>query len=615
MSFFKRGRRSAVRLTIGLGVLAAFPFVGAGVAQAAMAGANPLTTADSAQRPDLRTVHIIPGNQAQFCFNKALANLGPSGATMAPSSFDLGGYRWDTSASAQAVNVDSGNTNCVDATISLSPNGGSGRRLADYTFGSVFDAGVKSNIGGSGSPGNVGDSTANLDSTSHSGTTGHTAGPDLQGVAIDTTNNRIVYQLDQGFDSGTFQGAGGANLANTMRRFGYTDGNGLSHFGDPSLAATKLVFDANAGTVAIPFSAGDRVQDAVRAWILRTANPTPATPVGTPNGRGGMTDNAGNTNSEGTPPQEVSNPLLSVIVPGSGGAASSPNLIAASLVPGSTGTNAIDYTFDTGVNVATGTGNGAPQFTAVASNGQEVLGESAVVLPGGTTIRVTFAPTANIQNFQEMIVAASVYGDGDIAGQGGAVSSSNGAENTPGGLPVGDNAGAFGNGFTNGPDAFSVSFNKSTGEVIIPFDQRVCTINNSGFQLLAASGTSISATPTSTSVETTGFTSRVHVLYGTTDLAPAAAIELRGPPVDSSSSAVKSCFGGGFNGGGTTTNGAGNVRQVVMPTASADAFHDPAAGTLVQHWTKPKVSNRVKRALKRTKRAKHIRRHRHHCAG
>ena len=58
MSISKRGQRSVVRWAAGVGVLAAFPFLASGVAQAAMAGGNPLTTTN---RPDLRTVHVNAG--------------------------------------------------------------------------------------------------------------------------------------------------------------------------------------------------------------------------------------------------------------------------------------------------------------------------------------------------------------------------------------------------------------------------------------------------------------------------------------------------------------------------------------------------------------------------
>ena len=83
MSF--RFRRASVRLAVGL-VAAAIPLAGAGVAQAALAGANPMT---STSRPDLRSATLTGPNAAQFCFDKAIASVPDIGG------FVLGGYRAD----------------------------------------------------------------------------------------------------------------------------------------------------------------------------------------------------------------------------------------------------------------------------------------------------------------------------------------------------------------------------------------------------------------------------------------------------------------------------------------------------------------------------------------
>ena len=57
--------------------------------------------------------------------------------------------------------------------------------------------------------------------------------------------------------------------------------------------------------------------------------------------------------------------------------------------------------------------------------------------------------------------------------------------NTTGGVGVGDNAGAFGTGYSTGPDASSVTFN-SNGTVVVQMDQRV--INPNGIKTDNCSG-------------------------------------------------------------------------------------------------------------------------------
>ena len=65
-------------------------------------------------------------------------------------------------------------------------------------------------------------------------------------------------------------------------------------------------------------------------------------------------------------------------------------------------------------------------------------------------------------------------------------------QHTYGSVPVGDNAGAFARGFTTGPDATAVTFNSTTGQAVVSFDQRVDLVtampDPAGFVLLDANG-------------------------------------------------------------------------------------------------------------------------------
>src|ERR1700736_3783356 len=94
MSVFGRGRLRFGRWAIGLAAVAAFPLAGAGSAHAAGIG-NALHPVFNF-RPVLDHVNILSGQvnkgRAQFCFDKTISLPNPGN----PSSFRLGGYRWDT---------------------------------------------------------------------------------------------------------------------------------------------------------------------------------------------------------------------------------------------------------------------------------------------------------------------------------------------------------------------------------------------------------------------------------------------------------------------------------------------------------------------------------------
>ena len=481
MSVFRRGRSMAVRWAIGFGVLLAFPFLASGVAQAAMAGGNPLTTTN---RPDLRTVHVNSGlNQAEFCFDKTISNSAPQGGTLDATRFMLGGYRFDVAVAGITVGVDTANTNCAQVSMYPKPDL-SPRDLTQYTFGTVADNAVVWNAGGNGALGNIGDSTANLDSVSHSGTADHTTGPDLVSVLIDNTNNRIIYNFDKSI---------WGNVASSDFRFLFYDSNGKAHWGQP--------IGTGDTSVAVQFQNTDSVSLAKLAVVIRGVAATEGQPTGRNNDCTPISsDSAPFAACDLTGEEQTGAPTESV--PVGDGLTARPGLLSAALVPGPS--NQIDFNFSLPI-----TQGEASDLVAVTSNGQEVQANSETILStpssscGTCTVRATFS-NANLQNFQEEVVKAVAYGcDSQATGGqctgGGAVESVNppaGAQtrnNTTGGVSVGDNAGAFATGYSSGPDARSVTFS-SNGTVVVQMDQRV--MNPNGVQTDNCSG---GASPTARS--------------------------------------------------------------------------------------------------------------------
>jgi hypothetical protein len=166
--------------------------------------------------------------------------------------------------------------------------------------------------------------------------------------------------------------------------------------------------------------------------------------------------------------------------------------------------------------------------------------------------------------------------------------------NATGGVPVGDNAGAFATGYTTGPDARSVTFNNSNGTVTVQMDQRVdpnslCdyspgTCGNGFFELLDNTGTVIDPAPLSASViNNSPFQSQIALTYPPGDLARSTQLLIGGYPVDTGSPFQSACsfFGTGITGAYLSQCA---VRQVISPTAGASSFIDPAKGHVHYRW-------------------------------
>ncbi len=527
MHVFNRGRPKAARYVALLGVLAAFPVIGVGVAQASIGGATPATTTN---RPDLRSVTALSGLNAgrvEFCFDKALSN------SFNAANFALGGYRWDTILTGAGTPVLAANANCVDV-----PFGNGSQDLASYTFGTVKLGAVTANV--SGGAANLADSTANVSSTSHNGTTGHTTAPDLQGVTVGAPagQNEIIYTFDQPV-SATIAG-----------NFGYVDSSGMQHFGQ---AVTGI---DGAGDVRVSF----------------TGNGNPATVSGAQDAF--VTRDAVNSNGaagSATPDPVSINPIESVVVPGASGITAAPTLSAATEV----GNNQIAYVFNQTVATSNAAGLAA-QFRAVASNGDEISATNVTVESDGKTVLATFG--GNFNNYNEEIVVASVAA-------GAVVNPNVNATNPPSGVPVGDNANAFATGFTNGPDATRASFNGTSGQVLVQFDQRVdpARVAATQFRLLDSGGNDVTPAGAGASVQTTAFQSQVTVSFNNPALVRSVAtnggsLEIIGNQTSGGGDPYTAfagfpapavfTYGDPHGRGMSGFNAAGNVQQILAGTVT-----------------------------------------------
>jgi len=442
----------------------AVPLLGAGTAQAAIAGAPPEKTTT---RPDLISATILSqssaGSAVDFCFDKSVANPGGGGqggsfGTFA--KFQLGGYRSENStgdtsghpgAAATGAALEqnsSGNTppfNCVRVTFP-----GAAGDLNQYTIGTVQSGAV---LAQGGNVNNVDDSTPLTGSTTHNGTSGQvngfTAAPDLTGVNIDQTSNTITYVEDQavahqgGFisftpgDNGFFFVDGAGNTCYATGGAAAVSGNLVT----VSFSPDKCTTGGFSAPTANPPT--ENVSDAVRAGqgynVVTSANDP----------------NAGSTEDE-----------LPVPNAANGGNTAKPDLLSTTLESNG---QAMDFVFDANVNPTN-----VSCFAAGLSTGDEVTGNSAQVIAVSTTqttVRVTFP---NFSTYDEYVVKGIVFA-------GCAVSNGSGAgavTNTPGSQPAGDNAGAFARGFTTGADVFSAVLNKGTGVANISLDQRAFNTNN-----------------------------------------------------------------------------------------------------------------------------------------
>lgn len=577
-------RRISVRLAVGL-VAAAIPLVGASAAQAAMAGANPLTTT---ARPDLRSV-TLTGTGAQFCFNKVITSVPNVGG------FYVGGYRADNF--TRSINATASGM-CVTATI---PGA-----TAQDSFGQVAEGAVRT----TGNLGNRADSTALNGSTTHNGTRGLTTAPDLTGVSVVQTGpQQIAFTYDEPVDASAIVGNGGFHMTTAL---------GLDIPSD-----TASISTTDPKTVIANFPIGGTiplVTQGVRAYsqagAVKSAN----------DGTFGTFDSQALPGSLGL---TIGSPdLVSAAYSRQPGSTTFGAQIAAPLAlplpipalpgiscgtPGNSDCVVVDYTFNEGVALLgplLTSPTALSHFYAYLSDGSYVhpslvFEPSATTLLGGllggsTTVRAVF-PTAN--RFDEYFVKAAVTGPspglinklpavctllGDCAVQ----SSVTLFPNVTGSVPIGGNAGAFASGFSTAPDAFNTSFDTLTNTASVLFDQRVFGATASNFALLDSGGNAISGANTVSSCPpgaagypcglATGVTTPGSYVVYLGYPAPAVqvgngkALEIKGSLGSVAGAGGFAAFAGSvFN---TVAPGAAppdsiNVQQIVSPAATAAYTH------------------------------------------
>jgi len=413
-------RRASARLAVGL-VAAAVPLVGASVAQAAMAGANPLTTTS---RPDLRSVTLTGASSAQFCFDKAVTSVPNVGG------FTLGGYRADAFLKSTDA-VASGS--CVNATFPASVSSDV-NDIEQHSFGQVAEGAVRA----AGNLGNRGDSTALSGSVSHNGTRGLTTAPDLTGVSVVTSGTQqIAFTYDQNVNPNAIVGSAG---------FHFETANGTDIASDTASVSTT---DPKTVIAQFPVGGGNPlVTDGVRAYSVAGAvqAQTIDHTLGTYDsqalpGSSGITTGGPTLVSAAYSRQPGNNTSTTLNVLGlpvgkTLGAVLGTGFGGTGVNCGTTGTNScvvVDYTFNEGVNLPLANGITQTILTSVVNNYYAYLSDGSFVHPaavyepsgtttisgtgvnagntlgigGSTTVRAIF-PVAN--RFDEYLVKAAVTG-------------------------------------------------------------------------------------------------------------------------------------------------------------------------------------------------------------
>ena len=523
----KRGLVS--RIAVGFVVLA-FPLLATGAAQASLAGALPASTTTL---PDLVSATIDPAakNVIDVCFDKTLNSLG------AAANFDLGGYRANNLLRATTATIDPTHTNCAFAFFPTAGIGATGtvgtKDENQYSFVEVTGAAVVTNVG-SVSHVNLVDSVSLTGSTTHSGTTGVTTTPNLVGVLAPIGLNQTTDTLTYVFDKTTH--------VDTATGFFYETSAGVL------CNSTAVATGDHSTTITIAFAGGvgcgtSNVVQAVRAGALGgTVEPDydPATANGFQSGGG------------------IKNPPEAAVLPNctSPCATQHPDLVSAAL---GTNQDQIVYTFDHNV-VVNGTGVGT--FIAELADGETVTSSGAVAT-GGTTVTANFG--GNLSTNVEFAVGAFVntgaVGDAD----------STTTLNLPGFANVGDNAGAFGGGFTTGPEVFGIQINRTTGAVTVNLDDRTSfAVRTNLINLWTTSGSQV--TPTTTPAATFNSSAgpgpqTVSVQYAPTDLTNVTQLQF---------------LTGAFEEPGLATGPSENVPQIVSAPSSAAilrAYHAEKART------------------------------------
>jgi hypothetical protein len=202
--------------------------------------------------------------------------------------------------------------------------------------------------------------------------------------------------------------------------------------------------------------------------------------------RAGAFGNPGGASVASVSDPGSTNPDESVVLPNApnGGATQHPDLVSAVI---GADNDSIVYTFNKSVVV---NGSGAGEFRAELAVGGTPAISTGAVGSGSTTVTARFSGTLSSESefgviawaFPSAVLDASNLANG----------------NTPGSANIGGNPGAFGGGFTTGPEVFGITASKSTGVVTVNVDDRIAAagVNPADINLLDTNGSLIAtATP------------------------------------------------------------------------------------------------------------------------
>jgi hypothetical protein len=297
-------------------------------------------TDDVAAENRLSSVRVVQQNTnddeeeyVRFCFRDDVQTLDEGKA----SSFAVVGPDPAQALTATDVTLDRAHANCVVAGFT------SGTDVRSFTLGAV-EGGVVENRDREQ---NLADSAAL--SGARSATRSRTVGPDLTGVRVSKTLNRVEFHFDEALDEGAGADAGA---------FGFSP-----YTGDARAASTVVSVDGE--VVTVQFDDHDSV-DVARRWLVAS---------------GAVRDSGGSENPVGA----------------IGGPTAKPDLTTVRRAPADTEYN---YTFDDNISG----GVDASDFVLYTDDGKAIEGESAV--GDGRTVHVTYPRAIEDYNSGAIALAA-----------------------------------------------------------------------------------------------------------------------------------------------------------------------------------------------------------------
>jgi hypothetical protein len=356
----------------------------------------------------LSSVKVIKSNTddneeewVRFCFRDGVQNLDEGKS----ASFAVIGPDPSLGETATDVTLDDAHKNCVLAGFDSDSD------VRSYTLGAVEGGVVKNRDDEK----NIADSVK-LDGGRSNSARNRTSGPDLTGVRVSKSLNRVEYYFDEDLDENGSADAGS---------FGF-----YTERGDARTASDVVSVDGH--IVTVKFDSDDQVDNARRGFVEA----------------GAVQDTGGSDNPVG----EI------------GGRTSNPDLTGVSKSGADT---QYDFTFDDNVSDDVD----ASDFVLVTDNATEIEGESADV--DGKKVHVTFS--RDIEDYDaDTIVLAAVKPD--VTSDSGADSSDSSDDDTDEQVTLGVKKLGSSNtraGRTTGPDLVSISTDANDRRMTLTFDEKL----------------------------------------------------------------------------------------------------------------------------------------------